>query len=461
MLYEFHRSETKKKAGSVHATYLVAGSRYETETTNGSVIKDGDDVVMQSSQPFPSSPAEAMTDVEDDTPILSITLVREEDLEEARKSYESISSIHLYSLGPTKIKNLQTLSDANREVVEKYSGQNGSQYGTITNKNVRKRVVGGPRLAPTGAPAPAAKAKPAAAKKEEAKPVPAKKAEEPSATGPAKEPALKGKTSSKNFFSQPSNAAKKDSKTPSVDIAASSNASKPAALKRGNSGSIFASFAKAKPKAASESSAASSAAQSPASIPEDFPMKDVSDDEEDTYVAPPPKPRAKKEAAKKEVTEDCKSRKEREAALLRMMDEASDEEPSKSTTPAITIPDEDNEPEEVQPPKKDKPEPKEYVEIFGGRRRGKRRVVKKKTMRDEEGYLGKFKASCSVLCALCSPFQLTHYLVTKEEPAWESFSEDEPVAKAKPAPSQASQKKKPAAGKAGQGSIMSFFAKKI
>lgn len=51
-------------------------------------------------------------------------------------------------------------------------------------------------------------------------------------------------------------------------------------------------------------------------------------------------------------------------------------------------------------------------------------------------------------------------LVTKEEPAWESFSEDEPVAKAKPASSQASQKKKPAGAKAGQGSIMSFFAKK-
>lgn len=51
-------------------------------------------------------------------------------------------------------------------------------------------------------------------------------------------------------------------------------------------------------------------------------------------------------------------------------------------------------------------------------------------------------------------------IVTKEEPAWESFSEDEPVPKAQPAPSQASQKKKPAGVKAGQGSIMSFFAKK-
>lgn len=50
-------------------------------------------------------------------------------------------------------------------------------------------------------------------------------------------------------------------------------------------------------------------------------------------------------------------------------------------------------------------------------------------------------------------------LVTKEEPVWESFSEDEP----EPAPP----KKKPAVnvakgkpGKAGQGNIMSFFGKK-
>lgn len=394
MLYEFHRNENKKKANSVHATYLVAGSRYETEPPNG-VVKDGDDVVMASSQPFPSSPPEiTINEVEDDTPILSITLVREEDLDEARKSYESISSIHVYSLGPTKVKDLQTLSDANREVVEKYAGQNGAEYGTITNKNVRKRTVGGPRLAPASVPSPA-EAKPAAVKKEEVKePEPAKTAEAPSATGPQKEPALKGKSSSTNFFTQPSNAAKKDSKSATpTEHASSSAATKPAALKRGNSGSIFASFAKAKPKAASESSAASSAAQSPASTPapEDEPMKDVSDDEEEEYVAPPPKPRAKKEAVKKETAAEKKKRIENEEKLKRMMDEESDEVPdkSKSATPAV-VEDEEEEIEEVAPPKKEKPEPKEYVEISGGRRRGKRRVMKKKTMRDEEGYLGMF-----------------------------------------------------------------------
>jgi DNA polymerase delta subunit 3 len=52
--------------------------------------------------------------------------------------------------------------------------------------------------------------------------------------------------------------------------------------------------------------------------------------------------------------------------------------------------------------------------------------------------------------------------VTKEEPVWESFSEDEPVAppKAKPPTSSTTSKPKKGAAKAGQGNIMSFFGKK-
>jgi len=57
---------------------------------------------------------------------------------------------------------------------------------------------------------------------------------------------------------------------------------------------------------------------------------------------------------------------------------------------------------------------------------------------------------------------LTYLVVTKEEAAWESFSEDEPAPKkAKTMP--AATTNKPAAkkgAKAGQGNIMSFFAKK-
>ncbi|KAF2083146.1 hypothetical protein K490DRAFT_70120 [Saccharata proteae CBS 121410] len=64
--------------------------------------------------------------------------------------------------------------------------------------------------------------------------------------------------------------------------------------------------------------------------------------------------------------------------------------------------------------------------------------MRKKTVKDEDGYL-----------------------VTKEEPVWESFSEEEPAPKKikAPAPSAAAKGKK-AAPKTGQGNIMSFFAKK-
>ena len=89
------------------------------------------------------------------------------------------------------------------------------------------------------------------------------------------------------------------------------------------------------------------------------------------------------------------------------------------------------------------------------RRRGKRKVMKKKTMKDEEGYL-----------------------VTREEPVWESFSEDEPAprpaAKTKTQPAAGSQSqsqgkagaKGGGAGgekgkqKGGGADIMKFFGKK-
>lgn len=40
------------------------------------------------------------------------------------------------------------------------------------------------------------------------------------------------------------------------------------------------------------------------------------------------------------------------------------------------------------------PEPKEEVTIQGGRRRGKRKIMKKKTIKDDEGYLGRILTPC-------------------------------------------------------------------
>jgi DNA polymerase delta subunit 3 len=88
-------------------------------------------------------------------------------------------------------------------------------------------------------------------------------------------------------------------------------------------------------------------------------------------------------------------------------------------------------------------EPEEpTVVVQGGRRRGRRQVKKKMTVKDEEGYL-----------------------VTKEELVWESFSEDEP-APPKPKSSGFTSSGASKAGKSGakgtqgKGNIMSFFSKK-
>ena len=87
--------------------------------------------------------------------------------------------------------------------------------------------------------------------------------------------------------------------------------------------------------------------------------------------------------------------------------------------------------------------------------------MKKKTIKDEEGYLG--KSTSSLLLRMRKVID-TKYQVTKEEPAWESFSEDDPAPslakKSGPASSAASSKVKQEAKKPGQGNITSFFGKR-
>lgn len=108
----------------------------------------------------------------------------------------------------------------------------------------------------------------------------------------------------------------------------------------------------------------------------------LSDDGEDDS-APVSEPKNESEAT-------GKSRKDRQAELRRMMEEDSEDEvePEKEDTPM-------EEPEEEAPlpepeQKEEEPEPAEVISSTGdGRRRGKRRVMKKKTVMDDQGYLGK------------------------------------------------------------------------
>lgn len=93
ILYEFHAHENGKKPNSVHATYLLAGTKKlneQSSTTNGHVNgADVDEEPMPSSPPpFTSSMLQSSPQDGGDqhsqvgvVPVKSLTLVREESLE--------------------------------------------------------------------------------------------------------------------------------------------------------------------------------------------------------------------------------------------------------------------------------------------------------------------------------------------------------------------------------------------
>ena len=105
MLYDFHRQQNSKKPGTIHATYLLSGTKKpeELEPVDGEIKKDGEDDYMQSS-PFIESSIPPTEDHSEATSVFSITLAREEDLEAVRSQYKHISSIHVYSIGPHPLK---------------------------------------------------------------------------------------------------------------------------------------------------------------------------------------------------------------------------------------------------------------------------------------------------------------------------------------------------------------------
>ncbi|KAJ5952760.1 uncharacterized protein N7479_011173 [Penicillium vulpinum] len=410
ILFEFHRNENAKKPQTVHATYVISGIQKAPEPAPTNGHANDEDEMMQSSPYLPSS----MPNQDADSHSIrttSIMLAREEDLEDAKSTFHSISTIHVYSLEPTALPDLNALVDVNREIARTHGQEDplecGKQWGMIQNRNVKRRT--GARPPPPAAPAvkaPAAKASKPSPKST----VPAKRPLQKEAS--AAKPEATKSDDSHELKSAPSSAA--NSQT------SSKPSSKAAPAKQKGNGNLFSSFAKAKPKT-KESAPAESAAPNA----EDVVLDDASEEEAEELF---PDSTDKVAAANRE------SRKAREEKLKKMMDdddgdeEADDEE----------MPDADEEPREPtpveQPPPSKPVELKEEVTVQGGRRRGKRQVMKKKTVKDEEGYL-----------------------VTREEATWESFSEDEPVPKKKPVVNVPKAK----AGKAaGQGNIMSFFGKK-
>lgn len=90
MLFDFYKRENAKKAGSIHATYLVSGVRQAVEMPSTSPSQNGtsgnmdvDSDVPPSSPPMSSSMPAASQDnggCVENVSVLTVTLVREEEL---------------------------------------------------------------------------------------------------------------------------------------------------------------------------------------------------------------------------------------------------------------------------------------------------------------------------------------------------------------------------------------------
>ncbi|KAI3320149.1 hypothetical protein HD806DRAFT_248556 [Xylariaceae sp. AK1471] len=398
MLYDFHKWQNDKRPGTLHATYIIYGTKSKPE-------RQDDDVEMTDSRMSDDIHAP----FSDLVPTHTLSLVSEEHLQESLKQYSEVTSLHVYSLAPHPLKDFQLLADTARQVLELStadSAPNSSKvYGTISNPNVRKRERRGGPIPAARAPAPKPESKPTV--KQEPKPA--------SPAAVKEEPKVGSQASSK-----------------SAVASAPTKKSIPATLKRQGSSGIDQMFAK---QAAKPKKPAAKASESPATSAVASGAEAMSDDGEDDA-----EPMAD---VKQEDSGARQARRDRQAELRRMMAESDEEEPEKAESPA-----EEDPMEEEQPPSEPEPEPKaeEPAEVVsstsGGRRRGRRRVMRKKQIMDEKGYLVTIQE------------QGWESFSEDEAPA------PPPKAKQQPVKSEPVAKSKKAASKAPQGNIMSFFSKK-
>jgi DNA polymerase delta subunit 3 len=409
MLYDFYDKQSKRKPGCVYATYLVAGTKRVEQKQNGVNGHDEDVHMPSSPPPFTSSMLEPSQQSEPEVmSVRTITLVREESLEAIKAEYDTITSLHIYSVSPVRLQDLVELTDIGRGIysdvfVKQDPLVHNKDYGIIQNPNAKRRHGKRPNIAP--APAP---------KLQPTKPAPAKKEDKP---------------------------AKDNKPTPKTDSRPSSrdSTSKPPALKKSGS-SILSAFSKSQPP-------------KPKTEDKDVKMSDDEGEDEDEALFldnNTRKPAKRGSDAKRE-------REDKAAKLRKLMDDDDDEvavpkvedEAKKAGKLATDKPDEDEEGEGVAWSDSDtekKPKQEEPKDDGPNRKRGKRKVMKKKTMKDEDGYL-----------------------VTKEEAVWESFSESEKEDTVKKAVKAAFPSKPLAQQKAGaktqkkgtgKADIMSFFGKK-
>ena len=354
MLYEFHHKQNTKKAGSVHATYLITGTQRPSLTNGVHNPEDGADNTVSSSLPLPSSsmPGPDGEDEVEDVPRKSMLLVREEHLAEAREKFEHITGIHIYSLQAKGLSDFQALTECNRQIAANYASEDPlqawKQYGTIKNAHVRRRT-GRAAIPPAATPAPTVKHGDVNIKSE------ALTKTTPASSNPASEMT--------------------PAKTERV------TAAKPKS-------DIFKSFAKTQPPKPEEAGKDKSRSQSTAKTDEDVPMGGFSDDDDDDEDAQS-EPWA--DGATSSKVPAGKSKTEREAELKAMMERDDDDDDAMEDVASPEendIKDEETEGAIDKPAVQPEPESQDTTTVENGRRRGRRRVIKKKTVKDEEGYLG-------------------------------------------------------------------------
>ncbi|KAI4131579.1 MAG: hypothetical protein LQ347_002916 [Umbilicaria vellea] len=394
MLYQFHHEQTKKRPGSVHATYLVGGVQRVTDlvSTNGAQKVEDQDAHMPSS-PYMSSSMPHQDGTEEEPTVRSITLVTEEQLEEAKAQYAAVHSVHIYSLEPIIIQNLQLLSDCTRAISVSCADEDllvaGKQYGVIQNTRVKRRIGRRPHI-----PVPTlASTKPAlksALPSQHTRKLSTKIEKQASHASEGGKEASSADSGSDLTSQQPKRTTKKAT-------------GKPTGPRREQS-DLFKAFAKPKAKLNRDDTGSSvgdlpapPVAQLPgeSSVPEDEPMQDASEDEQEADFIDNTAAAAKS---------NRKSKAEREEQLRNMMEQegmylfqSSNSSPDANPPPDEPMPFPDDPPDSA-----DNSEPidalaladsqpsETTVNISDGRRRGRRKVMKKKTTKDEEGYLGTF-----------------------------------------------------------------------
>ncbi|KAI5818734.1 DNA polymerase subunit Cdc27 [Pyronema omphalodes] len=369
MLWEFYESANKKEPGSIHATYLITGYR---ERRVEETVDEGGDTIMDASPPSGQGASGEMK---------AIVVCPEEKLQETKKSFVRISSIHIYSVEPNKIKDINIIVGACEEFLKthlhnSYDDRQKGLYGTIRNKEAKPHAGRAPVVQ-------AARSKPAVA-------APAPKTVPKATSTPAPSSAKTKQASAASMFAKKPAVAKKQDSQPSESEP--EPAKKPAA-KKGSQQAFFSNWKSLEKKTAKLEI-------TPEAEPEAMKIDTDSEGDDEAELEPP----------KQDIAEESRKRMVKQQELEAMMESDDDEQPPPKKKMASPSP---------SPQKEEKPEP---VKEEPRRRRGKRKVTKKVTTKDEEGYL-----------------------VTKTETTWESYSEDEtapppPASKPKAAPAKAVKK---------------------